>query len=145
MKRSFALIAVLAFAASACATLPTPDGPGPAGPVAIPSTPLELGDWQRTSVGDTLASFQRNVSSRYAAGLQTSAASSDLRRQDFNCSSHRDDRATDPPAQICRKTQTASGCTHTWQVHLFGDDTLSRTRGLYDRRCGDEGLLGGPT
>ncbi len=144
MKRALVLFASLAFAASACASLPTPDDPGPSTSVGIPDGPLDLGNWRNASVGDTLAGFQRNVSARYGAGLQLAAASSDLRRQDFNCASHNDDRASDPPTQICRKTETVSGCTHTWQVHLFGDETLSRTRGLYDRRCGDEGLLGGP-
>ncbi len=93
-----------------------------------------------------MQSFERTISSRYGAGLQLSAVTADLRRNDFTCSAPGAGRG-DPPAQVCRRTVTAEGCTHTWQAHLFdagGDGQLARTRGLYDRRCGGDGLLGGP-
>jgi len=96
-----------------------------------------------------LSTFQQNVTDRYGAGIAISDAAADLRRTEFNCADAppQDQGRGDPPAQVCRRTITFSGCTHTWQVHLFdqdGDEQLVRTRGLYDRRCGNEGLLGGP-
>lgn len=94
-----------------------------------------------------MQAFQQRITSRYAAGLPLTSVSGDLRRNDFNCAAappRAEGNRGDPPAQVCRKTTTANGCTHTWQVHLFGDAALARTRSLYDRRCGGDGLLGGP-
>lgn len=142
--RTIALSLLLAL--GACETLPTSVGT-PSGPAAIPSTPVNLGDWRNATEAGTLETFQQGIASRYGAGLEISAVSADLRRNEFNCGAappRLADNRGNPPAQVCRKTTTANGCTHTWQVHLFGDAALSRTRGLYDRRCGNDGLLGGP-
>jgi hypothetical protein len=95
-----------------------------------------------------LRDFEQTVTARYGAGLAISAVASDLRRNDFNCSEPPQSGRGSPPDQVCRRTITASGCTHTWQVHVFdtnGDGRLAETRGLYDRRCGSDGLLGGPS
>jgi hypothetical protein len=144
MKRSW-LFAVLALAA--CTTMPVSGVSTPAGPSTIPSTPLDLGDWRRASAAATLSAFQRNVANRYGAGVALSAVTADLRRNQFACAAPAHGERGDPPDQVCRRTVTLQGCTHTWQVHLFdaaGDARLARTRGLYDRRCGGDGLLGGP-
>lgn len=148
MKR-FLAAAVLVFAIAACETTAVSSPSAPSSSATIPTAPLELGDWRSASEAATLQAFQQNVTSRYGEGLAISAASGDLRRNDFNCgpAPEQDRGRGDPPVQVCRRTTTASGCTHTWQVHLFGADgnaQLSRTRGLYDRRCGGDGLLGGP-
>lgn len=130
----------------ACTTLPTGSPPRTA-PPGLPSAPLELGDWRRASPGATLGQFEQIVARRYLPGLALSTVSSDLRRNEFNCIDNRDNTRGEPPDQICRKTVTVDGCTHTWQVHLFDENNnaiLMRTRGLYDRRCGGDGLLGGP-
>jgi hypothetical protein len=145
--RAVTLFAAAALSLSACATVPT-GAPPPEGPAAITGE-LELGDWRNGTQAATLASFEQSVAGRYGAGVQTSAASADLRRQEFSCGDAPavDEQGRgDPPAQVCRRTITASGCTHTWQAHLFeqSEGRLERTRGLYDRRCGNEGLLGGP-
>lgn len=138
---------VAALALASCATAPVGGVSTPTGPSTIPSTPLDLGDWRRASPQATLSAFQQNVASRYAAGAALTAVAADLRRNQFICSAGASDSRGDPASQICRRTVTANGCTHTWQVHLFdanGDGRLARTRGLYDRRCGGDGLLGGP-
>lgn len=140
------LVLAFALAAVACSTVPTSTPPRNA-PPGIPSTPLGLGDWQSASVGQTLTQFSENVARRYRPGLPLSTINADLRREEFNCANNTDSVRGDPPDAICRKTQTVNGCTHTWQVHLFDDNNnslLLRTRGLYDRRCGNDGLLGGP-
>ncbi|MBN8607892.1 MAG: hypothetical protein J0L81_13330 [Caulobacterales bacterium] len=145
MKKFLAMGAALALAA--CATMPTGGVSTPSGPASIPSTPLELGDWRNATPAATLSAFQEHVSDRYGAGLALTAVSGDLRRQEFTCVAGPQNERGDPPEQVCRRTITNSGCTHTWQVHLFdnaGDGELARTRGLYDRRCGGDGLLGGP-
>jgi hypothetical protein len=145
MKHARFWLAVgFAVALAACETLPTASTPSG---VSVPTGSLDLGNWRNASEADTLAAFQQNVASRYGAGLALSAASADLRRNEFTCGAAPplDQGRGDPPAQVCRRTITASGCTHTWQVHVFGaGDQLERTRGLYDRRCGGDGLLGGP-
>lgn len=147
MKR-LAVVIGLAAALAACETVPTSGGPSaPPPPVAsIPSGPLELGD--RTGPAPaTLAAFEETVQARYT-GVELSAAAADLRRSEFNCGAapRAEDGRGDPPAQVCRRTVTASGCTHTWQVHLFDNSgRVQRARGLYDRRCGNDGLLGGPS
>jgi hypothetical protein len=146
MKR-FAIAAASTLALVACETLPTSGPAGPSAPASIPSTPLDLGNWREANEATTLQTFQQTVAGRYGAGLELSAASADLRRNEFNCGAAppQDQGRGDPPAQVCRRTVTASGCTHTWQVHLFANgDRLDHTRGLYDRRCGNDGLLGGP-
>jgi hypothetical protein len=147
MKHALALAAAFALLLSACATPPPPGTATPSGPPSIPSGPIDLGNWRGGSEASVLGEFQQNVARRYGAGLQLSAVSADLRRNQFTCAANQDTRG-DPPAQICRKTTSESGCTHTWQVHLYdqaGNAALTRTRGLYDRRCGGDGLLGGPS
>jgi hypothetical protein len=146
MKR-FVVALGCVIALAACETVPagvsTPAGQS----ASIPSEPVNLGDWRNANEAATLQAFQQGVASRYGAGIEISAAAADLRRNDFNCGAAppQDQGRGDPPAQVCRRTTTASGCTHTWQVHLFGGNgALDRTRGLYDRRCGNDGLLGGP-
>lgn len=147
MKHARMFAVSLALLLGACETLPVGATPSPVGPASIPAAPIGLGDWRNASEAVTLQAFERGVTSRYAVGLPLASVSGDLRRNDFNCSAappRAEGNRGDPPAQVCRKTTTANGCTHTWQVHLFGDETLVRTRSLYDRRCGGDGLLGGP-
>jgi hypothetical protein len=148
MNHALALAAALALLLSACAT-PTAPGPtAPSGPPSIPTSPLDLGNWRGGSESSVLGEFQQSIARRYGEGLQLSAVSADLRRNQFSCAAVTRDTRGDPPAQICRKTTTDAGCTHTWQVHLYdqaGNAALVRTRGLYDRRCGGDGLLGGPS
>lgn len=147
MKR-IAVAAALVWALSACAT-PVSGPTTPGGSDVIPATPLDLGNWRSASETATLSAFQQQVTSRYGAGLALTAVTTDLRRNQFSCAPapRAPDGRGDPPAQICRHTATSDGCAHTWQVHLFdgsGDQRLARTRGLYDRSCSGDGLLGGP-
>lgn len=149
MKRVLASVALgLVLGVSACVTTPVGGVGAPSGSAGIPSSPIDLGDWRRATPGAAGQFFEREVNARYRTGMALTAVSSDLRRNDFNCAGNRDTGGRgDPPDQICRKTVTVEGCTHTWQVHLFdanGDSLLARTRALYDRRCGSDGLLGGP-
>lgn len=145
MKR-FAAAALLTVALAACET----PGGGPAAPpppMALPPGALDLGDYRTANEAATLQAFQQSASARYLAGVRLIAAVADLDDQDFNCvdAPEQDNGRGDPPAQVCRRTITQSNCTHTWQVHLYADaSVLTRTRALYDRRCGNEGLLGGP-
>lgn len=134
----------------ACATMPVSGPSAPEGAGSIPSAPLSLGDYRTATEAATLDAFQQAVTSRYATGIAVNAAQGDLEHNEFRCgaSPGTDAGRGDPPAEVCRRTVTANGCTHTWQVHLFdqhGDGRLARTRGLYDRRCGGDGLLGGPS
>lgn len=146
LPRTPAAIA-LAMLLSACANAGVGGISTPAGPGIIPSTAIELGNWRETSASQTLAAFRQGVEHRYGAGVAINAVSGDLRRNNFNCAPPPAGERGAPPAQVCRRTITSNGCTHTWQVHLFdtrGDRRLAQTRALYDRRCGGEGLLGGP-
>jgi hypothetical protein len=136
----------LALFVSACETM-SGIGGAPGGAVSAGGA-LDLGDWRHATAADTLSQFQTTITARYGARSSLSAAAADLRRNDFTCAENNDStgRGT-PPTQICRKTVTAENCTGTWQVHLFdtnGDGRVARARALYDRRCGNEGLLGGP-
>jgi len=145
MKRLHCIAAALTLGLAACATAPGGGVSTPSGPASIPSTPLDLGDWRRASESATLEGFQRTINQRYGQGVEMSAVAADMRRNDFNCSAPGAGQRGDPPAQVCRKTETVSGCTHTWQAHFYAEgNRLARTRGLYDRRCGGDGLLGGP-
>ena len=139
---------ILALSLSACATLPVTGTSTPTGAATIPATQISLGDWRSASAVAIVQSFEREVSGRYRVGLALSAVGADLRRNEFACATNRETGGRgDPPDQICRKTVTAESCTHTWQVHLYdanGNAALTRTRALYDRRCGGDGLLGGP-
>jgi hypothetical protein len=145
MKRFIAMSA-LAIGLAACATATNGGNGGASGGASIPSTPLELGAWRTASAAATLQEFQNTINARYGAGLQLSAVTADMRRNEFSCGAPDAGRGRgDPPAQVCRRTVTVSGCTHTWQAHLFEEGgRLERARGLYDRRCGGDGLLGGP-
>jgi hypothetical protein len=145
----YAVVAIgLAALAAGCATMPVAGVATPSSnATAIPSTPLDLGDWRHASAAETLSHFQDVVNSRYGAGVAAAAVSADLRRNDFTCGANNDPHSRgDPPAFICRKTVSANNCTNTWQVHLFdthGDGRVARTRAIYDRRCNGDGLLGG--
>jgi hypothetical protein len=145
--RRIAIALGLAAALAACAT-PIGGVSTPSGPAIIPSGPIDLGDWRSANESTVLAAFQQGVAGRSGAGLAITAGAADLRRNEFNGGPPpRGDGRGDPPVQVCRRTQTNSGCTHTWQVHLFDENNsghLAHTRGLYDRRCGGDGLLGGP-
>jgi hypothetical protein len=137
-------LAAFALSLAACATAPM-SGPAPAAH-PIPATPIDFGDWRHASAAATLRQFQSAVEARYPSGVAIAAAVADLRRTSFNCGGAGDRGGRgNPPAQICRRTVTAGDCTGTWQVHLFGDDgRLAHARALFDRRCGGDGLLGGP-
>jgi hypothetical protein len=115
---------------------------------AAPTAQLALGDWTHAPAATTLAQFQSQVAARYAAGSPISAATADLQSNAFTCAADNDTTGRGaPPAQICRKTVTGDNCTGTWQVHLFdnsGNGQLAHARALFDKRCGREGLLGGP-
>ena len=147
MKRT--LIAIgLAAALAACAT-PIGGVSTPSDAARIPSAPIDLGDWRNSDEATTLTAFQQGVAARYSAGLAIDTVAADLRRNEFDCgpAPPPDAGRGDPPARVCRRTVTNNGCTHTWQVHLFDESNsgqLARTRGLYDRSCGRDGLLGGP-
>ena len=147
MRFAFSLRRSPLLLVSACATIPAANDRALCAR-AIPSTPLELGDWRGPMRSAVTQHFEREVASATALGLPLTAISADLRRNDFSCAANRDSAGRgDPPDQICRRTVSADNCTHTWQVHLFdadGDGALARTRALYDRRCGGDGLLGGP-
>lgn len=148
MKTARFAIVIAAIALAACETTGGVATPPPAASVpAIPAGPIDLGNWRNASAPATLTAFEQAVANRYAAGQQLSAVSADLRRNEFTCAAPRpapDDRG-DPATEVCRRTTTVSGCTHTWQVHSFGNaGVITRVRGLYDRRCGNDGLLGGP-
>lgn len=143
------IIVAIAALTAACQTIPTSGTVTPSGPPTIPSGALDLGDYRRDNANAVIQNFEQNVNRRYGAGLELSAVVADLRRNQFNCAAAPASTRGDPPAQICRRTVTESGCTHTWQVHLYGAPAdvsdLARTRSLYDKRCGGDGLLGGPT
>lgn len=147
--RSLRAPAAIAFALllSACASAGVGGVSAPLGTAAIPSAPVDLGPWRDASAAQTLSAFRQVITHRYGAGVAINAVSGDLRRNSFNCASAAAGERGAPPVQVCRRTITSNGCTHTWQVHLFdtrGDRRLAQTRALYDRRCGSEGLLGGP-
>ena len=140
-----ALALGLALLASGCETM-SESAPTAA---TAPSNALDLGDWRNATPAATLTLFESAVAARYAIGSSVSDAAADLRRNDFTCAANNDTTGRgDPPAQICRKTLTADACTGTWQVHLFdahGNGAIARARALFDKRCGREGLLGGPS
>jgi len=145
MKR--AALALAALALAACAT-PVGGVSAPGGSSTIPLSSISLGDWRRASEGETLRAFQQGVNGRYGAGVPISTVARDLQRNQFVCGAAPplDQGRGAPPAQVCRRTITQAGCTHTWQVHVFdtvGNGMLTHTRALYDRRCGGDGLLGG--
>lgn len=148
MKRI--LIAIgLSAALAACVTSPGAPSAGGGG-AAIPRSPVDFGNWREASEAATLQAFRAGIEGRYGAGLSLQAVSADLRANEFTCGAappRAEGGRGDPPVQVCRRTLTQAGCTHTWQVHVFdtaGDGRLARSRGLYDRRCGGDGLLGGP-
>lgn len=140
-----ALLALsLALLAASCETA----GGGGSREVVNPGGALDFGDWRNAAPAATLSQFQNTMSGRYSVGSPVSAAVADLRRNTFTCAENNDTTGRGaPPDEICRKTLTAETCTGTWQVHFFdthGDGRIARVRALFDRRCGREGLLGGP-
>ncbi len=139
-----ALATGLALMSAGCETLS--EGAASRPPSAAP---LDLGDWRRAPAGDTLTQFQATIAARYAAGAPISDAAADLRSNNFTCAANVDTTGRGaPPAEICRRTVTADTCTATWQVHFSdtnGDGRIVHARALFDRRCGREGLLGGPS
>ena len=146
MKRLALLLALIALAA--CETVAT-DATKPSVTPAITGD-LTLGDsWRTQTQAQTLDAFAHTIAGRYGAGTLTERAIADLQHASFTCGENHDVGGRgSPPNEICRHTEVANGCTHTWQVHLFdtsGDGRITRARALFDKRCGREGLLGGPS
>jgi hypothetical protein len=107
--------------------------------------PIDLGDWRRLDEATTAQRFSDGVLRRWPNGAAISAAAADLRNQGFACTAPTG--RGDMPDQACRLTRREGECTHLWTVSLYDDAgavRLSRVRGLYDRRCGRDGLAGGP-
>lgn len=134
------LTAGLAALALAAATACAPVGPAAPGPLgAEAGAALALGD-VREDAASLARRFAASAATRYGAGTDIAGAAAELSRQNFVCAPP---RATigEPPAQICRRRLDAGGCAHTWQVFFYPDRPA---RGLYDRACGPDALLGGP-
>jgi hypothetical protein len=104
---------------------------------------LALGDYEKQDEAALAASFAAQVNARYAKGSALAAATADLARNKFSCAAPKASGGS-PPAQVCRRPVKAGGCDHTWQVHLFAGQagTVESARGLYDRACGADDLLG---
>ena len=138
MRRAI-LTALAALALACCASPSAPVQPGRPGQI-------DLGDWRRASQRSVAARFSDAVARRYDQGRSISQISADLRSNQFACSTGEPSRRGVSPTQVCRRSERDRRCVHTWQVHLFATQQGgARTRALYDRACGDEGLLGGPT
>lgn len=151
MMRLIALGAV-AFLLAACATAgPSTQTSAPAAATAPRAAtgltgPVDLGDWRRGDANAILQRFSGHVLRRWPAGQPISTAVADLRSQGFSCAAPRG-QGGDPPDQSCRLTRTEAGCTYIWTVSLYDDagaTRLSRVRPLFDKRCGRDGLAGGP-
>jgi hypothetical protein len=149
------LIAAVALAlfVSACETIapspvsttPPPSTQTPRANTETPGGPVDLGDWRDGEANAVTDRFSAHIARRYAAGATLYSVMEDLRRQSFVCAPSTAARG-DPPDQVCRRTIKEAGCTHTWSIFLYdsgGNQRLARTRGLYDERCGGDGLLGG--
>lgn len=108
--------------------------------------PIDFGQYAMQEPQTTASRFQSQMSRRYGPGQSLPVVWSDLRGQGFVCSPPSSARG-DPPDQACRKRVMVGGCEYTWQVMTYdsaGDQRLARLRSLFDRRCGRDGLLGGP-
>ncbi len=146
--RRLAASTILALARGGCAALGigrptravTPSGE--AGMVG----PIELGDYANETEGKILSGFSKAIAARYAPSLAMARALRDLESNKFTCAAP-GKAGGDPPDQVCRRTIKAGECSYTWQVHLFDDDggkpSIARVRGLFDKTCGKEDLLGG--
>lgn len=130
------LAGVLALAACAPASRPV-FGPETQPASAEPGA-LELGDVREPEPA-LAQQFAASVGRRFA-GVELERASKELRSQNFDCFPPKA-MGGHPPDRVCRRTLAANGCTHTWRVFLYEDRPA---RGLYDRTCGKDPLLGGP-
>jgi hypothetical protein len=75
-----------------------------------------------------------------------SATLETMRANGFGCSPT---RSAGGPYHVCERQFLQAGCTHTFQVLLFGEARLSEARGGFDRLCPNRtapggGLLGAP-
>jgi len=149
---SFAVTATLAL--SACAVL-TDARPPPAAvaphAASMPKTPIAVADLIRDDSGAAGGRFAAQMLARYPAGAPLSVVQADLTANSFACTPPpppvRGAPRGDPPVRICRREIRAADCKIGLQVHLFSGapaGRLGRLRALYDRRCGADGLLGGP-
>jgi hypothetical protein len=110
------------------------------------SGPIDLGDWRRLAERPVAERFSDHINRRWEPGAPLSTVGADLTRQGFACDRLRL-RRTDGPAQSCTLQRVDAGCTHIWIVSLYdepGAARLERLRSIYDRRCGRDGLAGGP-
>ncbi len=134
-------------AGSRSPTPPPPASPSPTDPSGFGGGPrtLDLGDWSRSDAGATQTSFVRSLEAAARPGESMSETLDTMRENGFGCSPS----SARSPAHICERQFLRAGCTHTWQVLLFGEGRLSEARGGYDRVCRDAtrpggGLLGAP-
>lgn len=107
---------------------------------------MDFGDFRRGPDPSVLQRFSAHVARRWAPGSPIATAVADMRGQGFVCAPG-SGRGNDPPDQACRRTVAEGECTYIWQVFVFDDAgavRVSRVRALYNRRCGRDGLAGGP-
>ncbi|MBL8550395.1 MAG: hypothetical protein JNJ73_10445 [Hyphomonadaceae bacterium] len=142
--KQLVLVLFAALALASCAARPI-GATAPTGAGRIAEGRLDLGEWTRGSQDATARRFAQTIAARYGAGVPLQAAAADLRENQFSCAPNRERRG-DPPDMICRRTIQGAGCINTWQVHLYSDagsQGLTRTRGLFDKSCSRDELLGG--
>lgn len=134
----------LALLAGCATTAPPPRAPSAAAGGPIPSKPIALGDYARGDIGAVGRNFSAEISQRYARGAALGKVTADLAKNKFVCLAPTG-AGGDPPDHACKRVLRAGGCTATYRVNLYDDDsnrTLDRVRGLFDRTCAGE-LLGG--
>jgi hypothetical protein len=152
MKRIAPLL-IAATCLAACETLapapashaPPPRAVEPLGGGGLTGA-IDLGDWRRLPEAAVAQRFSAHINRRWAMGAALASVGADLAGQGFACDRLRLRRA-EGPAQSCTLRRAEAGCTHIWTVALYDEPAgprLQRVRSLYDRRCGRDGLAGGP-
>ena len=85
----------------------------------------------------TLEAFQQGVTSRYGAGLQVAAVSSDLRRNEFNCGAappRAEGNRGDPPA-LQKGMAASTGLPPEDPATLPPEEQARRRALLYNQRA----------
>jgi len=157
-------VVLAGLALSACIYIPEPEVPAslpPSAPPPVASVPtapgvggggsIDLGAWERADVQAVQARFSRSVADSVGQNRPLGDALSTLQANAFACSAVAGRVGPDRPVQVCERSTERTGCTHTWQVLIYGNaraGVAERASGIYDRVCSDRngggGLLGAP-
>lgn len=110
------------------------------GPPSSPKVLITRGDWRAVGREAAARDFTTSLQRAVPTGQPLATARATIEASGFSCV-----KPASGFALSCRLLAQETKCAHVWRVLINAErDQVTRARGLYERTCGEDGLLGGP-